>query len=83
MVFRKNSRSRRRVALEPGQIFREKDGPDWEVVKALNFPNETPHYLMMRVDIPSRKKTVSLSALLDRNYYLPGAPPLVKDEIEA
>ena len=83
MVFRKNSLSRRRVTLEPGQIFKEKDGADWEVVKPLDFPNETPHYVMRRVDNPTRKKTVSLSALLDRNYYVPGTPRLVKDDLEA
>ncbi len=83
MVFRKNSLSRRRVELEPGQVFREKEGVTWEVVRALTIPHETPHYLLQRVDNPSRQKTVSLSALLDRNYYQPAGPRLVKDELEA
>ena len=83
MLFRKNSRSRRRVELEAGQVFREKEGVDWEVVRALSLTNETPHYLMQRVDNPARRKTVSLSALLDRNYYVQSGPRLVKDQLEA
>ncbi len=81
-MFRRNSRSRR-VELEPGQIFREKEGVIWEVVRALSFPQDTPHYVMQRVDNPSRQKTVSLSALLDRNYYQQAGSRLVNDELEA
>ena len=82
-MFRRNSLSRRRVELEPGQVFREKEGVTWEVVRALTFPHDTPHYLMQRVENPARQKTVSLSALLDRNYYQPAGSRLVKDELEA
>lgn len=55
----------------------------WEVVRALSFPQDTPHYVMQRVDNPSRQKTVSLSALLDRNYYQQAGSRLVNDELEA
>lgn len=82
-MFRKNSPSRRRVELEPGQLFREKEGAIWEIVRSLSISHETPHYLLQRADNPSRQKTVSLSALLDRNYYQPEGPRLVKDELEA
>lgn len=83
IVFRKNSLSRRRIELEPGQLFREKEGVVWEIVRGLSISHETPHYLLQRVDNPSRQKTVSLSALLDRNFYQPAGPRLVKDELEA
>lgn len=82
-MFRKNSLSRRQVELEQGQTFREKEGVVWEVVRALSFPHDTPHYLLQRVDNPARQKTVSLSALMDRNYYTAAGPRLVKDQLEA
>ncbi len=81
-MFRKKSRSRRAV-LEPGEVFRESGGVAWEIVKALSLPNETPHYLLQRVDNPARQKTVSLSALQDKNYYVAEGPRLVNDELEA
>lgn len=82
-VFKKNSQSRRWTEVEPGQLFREKEGAVWEIVRALDIAHETPHYLLQRVGLPSRQKTVSVSALLDRNFYQPAGPRLVKDELEA
>ncbi len=43
----------------------------WEVARISSVPNIMPHVELLKVDDPTERKTISVSALLDDNDFVP------------
>ncbi len=43
----------------------------WEVARISSFPNTMPHVELFRVQDPTERKTISVSALLEGNDFSP------------
>ncbi len=56
--------------IVPGQRFEQKQGFIWRVARLINFPGEDAIHVQLINDRDSSStKTVSVSALLDRNLF--------------
>ena len=53
-----------------GQRFRHGSGV-WEVVRISSVPNTAPHVELFKVEDPTERKTISVSALLDGDDFVP------------
>lgn len=65
---------RKTATIELGQLFAAADDLrfQWRVEKALT---DGVHVVLVRVDEPSRRKTVSIWALSNGRLFVPVAPP--------
>ncbi len=65
---------RKHPPIEPGQLFAAADDLrfQWRVEKALM---DGVHVVLVRVDDPTRRKTVSLWALSSGRLFVPVTPP--------
>jgi hypothetical protein len=65
---------RKHAPIEPGQLFAAADDLrfQWRVEKALM---DGVHVVLVRVDDPTRRKTVSIWALSSGRLFVPVTPP--------
>ena len=56
--------------IAPGARYEQKGGFTWQVVRLISFPGEdTPHVQLFNERDVANTKTVSVSALMDRNLF--------------
>ncbi len=62
------ARKRRSAALV-GRRF-ERNGVEWEVGRLSSIPDTVPHVEIFKVDDPTERKLISVSALLDDDDFV-------------